>query len=79
MRHIVMPRLGLTMEEATLVRWLKKEGDHFREGEVLAEVMTDKATAAVEASFTGRLIRILAAEDETVPVLAPIADAEPEG
>ena len=76
MRHILMPRLGLTMEEGTVVRWLESEGESFFEGEVIAEVMTDKATTAVAAAFSGRLVRILVHEDQTVPVLAPIAEAE---
>ncbi len=79
MRNILMPRLGLTMEEGTVVRWLKREGESFREGEALAEVMTDKVTSAVEAAFSGRLVRILARADQTVPVLAPIAEAEEDG
>ncbi|HTY46402.1 MAG TPA: lipoyl domain-containing protein [Methanomassiliicoccales archaeon] len=78
MRHILMPRLGLTMEQGTVVRWAKREGESFRQGEIVAEVMTDKATSALEAPFDGRLIRVLVREDETVPVLTPIAETEPE-
>ena len=76
MRHILMPRLGLTMEEAVLVRWLKAEGESFREGEPVAEVLTDKVTTAVEATFSGRLLRVLVPPEATVKVLTPIAEAE---
>lgn len=71
-----MPRLGLTMEEGVLVRWLKGEGESFREGEPVAEVMTDKVTSAVEATFSGRITRVLVQVDTTVKVLTPIAEAE---
>jgi pyruvate/2-oxoglutarate dehydrogenase complex dihydrolipoamide acyltransferase (E2) component len=74
-----MPRLGLTMEEATLVSWLKGEGDSFTEGEAVAEVETDKVTSAVEATFSGRLLRILVQPESTVKVLTPIAEAEETG
>ena len=76
MRHILMPRLGLTMEEAVLVRWLKSEGESFQEGEPVAEVLTDKVTTAVEATFSGRILRLLVAPETTVKVLTPIAEAE---
>ncbi len=74
-----MPRLGLTMEEGTLVSWLKKEGESFLEGEAIAEVMTDKVTTEVEATFSGKLTRILVQPDTTVKVLTPIAEAEETG
>ena len=74
-----MPRLGLTMEEGLLVRWLKGEGDTFQEGEAVAEVETDKVTSAVEATFSGRITRILVQPATTVKVLTPIAEAEETG
>jgi pyruvate dehydrogenase E2 component (dihydrolipoamide acetyltransferase) len=74
-----MPRLGLTMEEGLLVRWLKGEGDSFQEGEPVAEVMSDKATTALEATFSGRILRILVQPDTTVKVLTPLAEAEETG
>jgi pyruvate/2-oxoglutarate dehydrogenase complex dihydrolipoamide acyltransferase (E2) component len=64
------------MEQGTLVRWLKGEGDAFLEGEAVAEVETDKVTSTVEATFSGRIRRILVPPDTTVSVLAPIAEAE---
>lgn len=74
-----MPRLGLTMEQGMLVRWLKAEGETFQEGEAVAEVETDKVTTAVEATFPGRITRILVQPDTTVKVLTPLAEAEETG
>jgi pyruvate/2-oxoglutarate dehydrogenase complex dihydrolipoamide acyltransferase (E2) component len=75
-RNILMPRIGLTMEEGTLVRWLKAEGESFKEGEAVAEIMSDKATGELEATFSGRIVRILVPADTTVKVLTPLAEAE---
>ncbi len=74
-----MPRLGLIMEEGLLVRWLKGEGESFEEGEPVAEVMSDKVTSALEATFSGRITRILVQPDTTVKVLTPLAEAEETG
>ena len=71
--EVVLPRLGLTQEEGTVVRWLKVEGSRVAKGEPLFEVMTDKATLEVEAPASGVLLRILVAEGGTVPVATPIA------
>lgn len=71
-----MPRLGLTMEEGTVVKWLKKEGESFQKGEPIVEIMSDKTTTVVEAAFTGVLTRIIVSEDQMVPVSSPIAEAD---
>src|SRR5438105_3337851 len=71
--EVVLPRLGLTQEEGTVVRWIKPEGSPVKKGEPLFEVMTDKATVEVEAPASGVLLRILVAEGGTVPVATPIA------
>ncbi len=68
-----LPMLGQTMEEGTITKWLKTEGDYIRRGDIVAEVMTDKANLEVDATFEGYLRKILVAEGETVPVNAPIA------
>ncbi|MCS6830542.1 MAG: 2-oxo acid dehydrogenase subunit E2, partial [bacterium] len=68
-----LPMLGQTMEEGTITKWLKVEGDYVRRGDIIAEVMTDKANLEVDATFEGYLRKILVAEGETVPVNAPIA------
>jgi len=71
-KDILMPLLSPSMTEGTLVRWLKKEGDAVKSGDVLAEVETDKATMDLEAFDTGILRKILAAEGEKVAINARI-------
>lgn len=68
-----MPMLGQSMEEGTVVRWYREEGDTIRKGETLLEIMTDKANMEVEAPSDGFLRKRLANPDETVPVGNPIA------
>ena len=69
-----MPALSPTMEEGKLVKWLVREGDSVRAGDVIAEIETDKATMEVEAAEDGKLGKILVAEgSEHVPVNQPIA------
>ena len=71
---VLMPALSPTMEEGTLARWVKKEGDPVAAGDILAEIETDKATMEVEAVDEGVLGRIIVAEGtEGVKVNAPIA------
>jgi pyruvate dehydrogenase E2 component (dihydrolipoamide acetyltransferase) len=70
--EIVMPRLSDSMEEGTIVRWLKADGDEVARGEELVEIETDKATMTYESDFAGTLA-IGAAEGETVAVGVPIA------
>jgi pyruvate/2-oxoglutarate dehydrogenase complex dihydrolipoamide acyltransferase (E2) component len=77
---ILMPALSPTMESGTLAKWLKKEGDEVRSGDVIAEIETDKATMEVEAVDEGRLGKILVAEGtEDVAVNATIAMLLNEG
>ena len=72
--NILMPALSPTMTEGTLARWLKKEGDSIKAGEVIAEIETDKATMEVEAVDEGVLGKILVADGtEGVKVNDPIA------
>ncbi|MFT5539513.1 MAG: pyruvate dehydrogenase E1 component beta subunit [Alphaproteobacteria bacterium] len=72
--NILMPALSPTMTEGTLAKWLKKEGDAVRSGDVIAEIETDKATMEVEAVDEGTLGKILIqAGTEGVPVNDPIA------
>ena len=63
--ELVMPRLSDTMEEGTIGRWLVHEGDSFSEGDVLAEIETDKATMEFQAYDAGTVLRILVADGET--------------
>ncbi len=72
--NILMPALSPTMTEGTLARWLKKEGDSVKSGDVIAEIETDKATMEVEAIDEGVLGRILVSDGtQGVLVNAPIA------
>ncbi len=72
--NILMPALSPTMTEGTLSRWLKKEGENVRAGDVIAEIETDKATMEVEAVDEGVLGRILVQDGtEGVKVNEPIA------
>ncbi|TXN02024.1 biotin/lipoyl-binding protein, partial [Methylobacterium sp. WL122] len=67
--NVLMPALSPTMEEGKLSKWLKKEGDAIKSGDVLAEIETDKATMEVEAIDEGVLARIVVPEGTAdVPV-----------
>ncbi len=71
---VVMPRCGQTMEEGTIVEWLKNEGDPVRKGEPLVTIMSDKANLEIESDFTGVVKRILAGPDDgDIECLTPIA------
>jgi pyruvate dehydrogenase E2 component (dihydrolipoamide acetyltransferase) len=67
MQTIIMPKMGDAMEEGTLVRWLKQEGEPVKEGEPIAEIATDKATIELEAPASGILRGIRVPEGATVP------------
>src|ERR1700759_1775321 len=72
--NILMPALSPTMTEGTLARWLKKEGEAVKSGDVIAEIETDKATMEVEAVDEGVLGKILIADGTAgVAVNTPIA------
>jgi pyruvate dehydrogenase E1 component beta subunit len=78
--NILMPALSPTMEEGKLSKWLKREGDAVKPGDVIAEIETDKATMEVEAVDEGTLARILVPEGtDNVKVNAPIAVLGVEG
>jgi len=68
-----MPQLGSTMEEGTILKWHKKEGDTVRAGEILLEIETDKASMEVEAPAAGVVRKILALAEAVVPIRQPIA------
>ncbi len=71
--EITMPKLSDTMEEGTVLKWFKKEGDYVQQGEVLFEVETDKAVMEVESFFSGVISSIFVQEGEKVPVGTLIA------
>jgi len=78
--QVLMPALSPTMEEGTLSKWVKKEGDDVAAGDVIAEIETDKATMEVEAVDEGKLGKILVAEgSENVKINTPIAVILQEG
>lgn len=72
-KPLTMPKLGMTMTEGTVLQWFYHEGDVIEKDEPLLEVMTDKVNIEVEAPISGRLVRILAQDGETLPVGTPLA------
>ena len=72
MSEIVMPRLSDTMEEGTILRWLKHDGEHVARGEELVEIETDKAAMTYESDSEGTL-QTVAREGDTLAVGEPIA------
>src|SRR5687768_18560852 len=78
--NILMPALSPTMEKGNLAKWLKKEGDTVKSGDVIAEIETDKATMEVEAVDEGILAKIVVPEGTAdVPVNQLIALIAAEG
>jgi len=73
MPDVVMPRLSDSMEEGTVLQWLKKVGDEVAVGDEIVEIETDKANMAYEADLAGTLTEILVEEGETVAIGTPIA------
>jgi pyruvate dehydrogenase E2 component (dihydrolipoamide acetyltransferase) len=71
--RVILPKLGLTMDEGRLIAWHKKEGERVEKGEVLFEVETDKANMEIEASASGFVRRILLPADASAPVATVIA------
>src|SRR5215203_5250080 len=69
---IEMPKLSDTMTVGTLIKWLKKEGDAVKTGDMLAEVETDKATMELESFFDGTLLKIFAPNGSQVELGAPL-------
>lgn len=76
---IEMPLLSDTMEEGTIANWIKKEGDDVEEGDILAEIESDKATLEFESFYEGTLLKIIIDEGESAGINKPIAIIGPEG
>src|SRR5919112_3493401 len=74
-----MPKMGDAMEEGTLLKWLKSEGDDVSEGDPIAEIETDKVTMELEAEDAGTLAQLIADEGQEVPVGEAIAFIQGEG
>src|ERR1700745_1201835 len=84
--NILMPALSPTMTEGTLARWLKKEGETIKAGDVIAEIETDKATMEVEAVDEGILGKIRVADgaanvkvNDPIAILVEAGEAVPDG
>ena len=74
-----MPKMGDAMEEGTLLKWLKSEGDDVSEGDAIAEIETDKVTMELEAEDEGTLAQLIADEGQDIPVGEAIAFIQGEG
>src|SRR6202789_2434589 len=74
-----MPRLGESVSEGTVTRWLKREGEHVNADEPLLEVSTDKVDTEIPSPVSGTLRGITVAEDETVAVGAQLAVIDEDG
>jgi Pyruvate/2-oxoglutarate dehydrogenase complex, dihydrolipoamide acyltransferase (E2) component, and related enzymes len=77
-QEVIMPKIGLDMEEGTIVKWLKQVGDKVAEGEEICEIETDKAVTSIESTVAGTLVEIVAQEDEEVEITKTIAWIETE-
>jgi len=77
--NLIMPQLGLTMEEGTIGKWIKQVGDNIKKGEVIVEITTDKLSTEIESEVDGMLLEIIAQEGEDVPVKGIIAIIGEEG
>src|SRR3712207_698183 len=79
MPEVIMPKMGDAMEEGTLLKWLKSEGDEVSEGDAIAEIETDKVTLELEAENSGTLAQLIADEGQDIPVGEAIAFIQGEG
>ncbi|MBK5446514.1 MULTISPECIES: dihydrolipoamide acetyltransferase family protein [unclassified Peribacillus] len=77
-QQMKMPQLGESVTEGTISKWLVRPGDHVNKYDSIAEVMTDKVTAEIPSSFTGKIIEIFAKENETMVVGEVICAIEVE-
>jgi pyruvate/2-oxoglutarate dehydrogenase complex dihydrolipoamide acyltransferase (E2) component len=79
--QLKLARVGMNMEEATIVRWHKKPGEDFAAGDVLYDIETEKVTMGVEAPGAGRLVEISISEGQTASVgqTVCVVEAQPLG
>ena len=74
--EMIMPKMGESVMEGTILSWLKREGDHIDEDEAVLEVATDKVDTEIPSANSGKLKKILAKEGDVIPVGKPIAIIE---
>ena len=79
MAQVKMPQLVESVVEGTVTKWLKKEGDHVDEDELLVEISTDKVDSEVPSTAAGTLQKILVQEGDTAKVGDPIAEVSGDG
>ena len=79
MPEVIMPKMGDAMEEGTLLKWLKSEGEEVSVGDPIAEIETDKVTLELEAEDSGTLAQLIASEGQEIPVGEAIAFITGEG
>src|SRR3989440_6371006 len=77
--QLLMPEMGESVTEGTVLEWHVSEGDSVEEGDTVVEVSTDKVDAEVPAPAAGVIAKILAGEDETVQVGQALAQLDPNG
>ncbi|MBM3435881.1 MAG: 2-oxo acid dehydrogenase subunit E2, partial [Bacteroidetes bacterium] len=77
--EVVMPKLGESIIEATITRWLKKEGDRIAEDDAIVEIATDKVDSEIPSPVEGKITKVHFIEGEVVPVGAVIALIEMDG
>ena len=77
--EIIMPKLGVDMQEGEIIEWKKQEGDMVNEGDVILEMMSDKTSMELEAEDSGILLKIVHGNGATVPVTEVIAYLGAEG
>ena len=72
-KEVIMPKVGLDMDEGTISVWYKQVGESVKEGEPLLSIETDKTVISVDSSLTGVLVEIIVPEGETVEITKTIA------
>lgn len=73
---IKLPKLGMTMQSAVILQWLKSEGQQINKGEPLVEIDTEKVNTVIESAFSGTLTKILANIGDDIPVGTAIAEMD---
>ena len=70
---VIMPKMGMTMEEGTVIQWFRQEGESVEKGQPLLEILTDKVNMEIEAPASGVLRGVVAGPNDTVPATQIIA------